>query len=201
MDSHCNLADVDATRQFGDVTSAGEWDLYERPVESIVEAAGPLGDAGCATMLGRLAQDINDVCCGGRGDECTDSAPRTCTEECATIWMPFAGQCSEWLRDTAGADSPLIVVTALCEIQQLGRYKPGKRRGRCNDEDLQEFSDQMSPACCGPDGDLCADLAGAGVDANTGAITLPTPLMNGQPYCKPTPDLGGVSNFCGRHLF
>jgi hypothetical protein len=162
-------------------------------------------------QLGRLATLVVRLCsavsprtstmCAVMEDECTDSAPRTCTEECATIWMPFAGQCSEWLRDTAGADSPLIVVTALCEIQQLGRYKPGKRRGRCNDEDLQEFSDQMSPACCGPDGDLCADLAGAGVDANTGAITLPTPLMNGQPYCKPTPDLGGVSNFCGRHLF
>ena len=33
----------------------------------------------------------------------------------------------------------------------------------------------------------CADLAGAGVDATTGAITLPTPLhvQNGQPYCSP----------------
>lgn len=57
--------------------------------------------------------------------------------------MPFASQCSEWLRDANGADSPLIVVTALCETQQLGRYKPGKRRGRCNDDDLQGFSNQM----------------------------------------------------------
>ena len=32
---------------------------------------------------------------------------------------------------------------------------------------------------------MCADLAGAGVDAATGAITLPTPLQNGLPYCSP----------------
>lgn len=32
---HCNLADVDATRQFGDVTTSATWDLYERPEASI----------------------------------------------------------------------------------------------------------------------------------------------------------------------
>ena len=77
---HCNLADVDATRQFGDVTQSATWDLYERPEASIEVATPALGNLGCAAMLTRIATDINDICCAGNGDQCSNSAPRTCSK-------------------------------------------------------------------------------------------------------------------------
>ena len=182
-DNHCNLADIDASRQFGETTSAGNWVLYERPESSIAMLQPALGPSGCEQMLQDMSNDINDVCCGGHGEQCSDGAPRVCTEECATVWMPFAKQCSLWLSDNMGG-SHLNDVTEGCERQQFGRYKPGKRRGRCNDDDLAEFFAQLSPACCGGDGEFCPDLEGAGIGAN-GGITLPTPMQNGAPVCLP----------------
>jgi hypothetical protein len=143
----------------------------------------PLGAAGCQSMLASISDDVNNVCCGSNGADCHGGAPRTCTEECASLWMPFAKQCSQWLSENT-PDSNLMDVTTHCEIEQYGRYKPNKARGRCNDDDLQEFFNQLSPACCGPDGAMCADLARAGVDAASGVITLATPMLSGQLYCS-----------------
>lgn len=92
-DNHCNLADVDATRQFGETTSDGNWALYERPDTGAV--APPLGADGCSAMLSEHTERINAVCCGGMGEMCADGTPRTCSSECAAEWMPFALECSE----------------------------------------------------------------------------------------------------------
>ena len=127
---HCNLADIDASTNFGDTTRAGNWDLYEKP-SGVGMAAAPLGSAGCQAMLSSIAGDVNNVCCGGNGADCHGGAPRTCTEECASLWMPFANQCSQWLSENT-ANSDLMDVTTHCETQQYGRYKPNKARGRCN---------------------------------------------------------------------
>ena len=60
----------------------------------------------------------------------------------------------------------------------------GHARSRCNDDDLGEFLAQLAPACCGGDNQYC-DPASGGMDESTGAITLPTPMQAGQPYCSP----------------
>lgn len=60
----------------------------------------------------------------------------------------------------------------------------GRARSRCNDDDLNEFAAQLAPACCGGDNQYC-DPATGSIDADSGAIVLPTPMQGGQPYCSP----------------
>lgn len=120
---HCNLADVDASRNMGETVASRNWDLYEKPEAAIADAARPpLGAAGCASLLSDISGDVNDICCGGHGEQCSHGAPRTCSEECAAVWMPFAKQCSQWLGDQNQPN--LMSVTTNCERQQFGKYKP-----------------------------------------------------------------------------
>ena len=85
----------------------------------------------------------------------------------------------------------------------------GKRKGRCNDDDIEEFLAQLGPACkhrlenlaviclgktaamaacawvgCGADGSRCADIGDAGIDS-AGRLTLATPIQDGELYCAP----------------
>ena len=79
----------------------------------------------------------------------------------------------------------------------------GRARSRCNDDDLNEFAAQLAPACCGGDNQYC-DPASGGIDESTGAITLPTPMQAGQPYCSPECSTTCVARtplgFFSRHL-
>ena len=53
----------------------------------------------------------------------------------------------------AAAVVPAQDITARCETQEYGRWKPNARRhrkGRCSDDDITEFTAQFAPACCGP---------------------------------------------------
>jgi hypothetical protein len=36
-----------------------------------------------------------------------------------------------------------MTVTDNCERQQFGKYKPGRARGRCNDDDLNEWAAEV----------------------------------------------------------
>eukprot|EP01052_Picozoa_sp_SAG31_P028361 SAG31_NODE_2730_length_5177_cov_2.436392_2_plen_462_part_00 len=179
-DNHCNLADIDASRNMAETTSRGNWVLYEKPESVISEQnTAALGPTGCADMLASISNDVNSECCGGQGDECSNGAPHSCSEECANVWLPFARQCSTWLDDNGNAH--LHRVTLRCENTEYGRYKPNRARGRCNDDDLQEFMAQMAPACCGGDSQYC-DPSEAAISSD-GSINLPTPMQNGQLFC------------------
>lgn len=103
-------------------------DLYERaPMSTATPAA--LGPSGCAALLASIADRVNAECCGSHGDECGDGAPRTCSEECATVWMPFVTQCSSWLTDSMPT-SHLNAVSRKCATTEFGKYKPGRARSR-----------------------------------------------------------------------
>jgi hypothetical protein len=50
--SRCNLADVDASRQFADTISSTTWNLYERTTMAKVPVS--MGKSGCSTQLTQL---------------------------------------------------------------------------------------------------------------------------------------------------
>ena len=107
----------------GETVDSSNWVLYEKPESAIADATHPpLGEAGCARMLADISGDVNDICCGGNGAMCSNGAPRTCSEECAAVWMPFAKQCSQFVSNQHSPN--LMDVTTNCERQQFGKYKP-----------------------------------------------------------------------------
>ena len=176
------------TRQFGETTSVRGWNLYERPEDHMAKDAGALGAKGCSNLLTKKANVINGVCCGRNGKMCRRGAPRTCSEECASVWMPVSKQCSEWIKKSMPSMYP---VTKICEREEYGKYRPGRRKGRCNNADLTEFSRQMSPACCGPRGKACSNPKGVGFNSRNGRLTLPDPKdSNGDKMCSP--ECGGI---------
>lgn len=101
----CNLADVDASTQMGSTVRNPYNTLYEKPVaaNAVQGGDGPIGVAGCAAMLTSISADVNHICCPEGG--CLHGVPNTCNEECATIWMPFAQQCSEFVKTTGFRES------------------------------------------------------------------------------------------------
>merc|ERR1740117_158593 len=152
--------------------------LYERPVSSLPagDTTGALGSTGCASHLATLSPQVNAVCCPAGG--CSNGVPNTCSEECAALWLPFAKQCSEYLKTMTGANTALLDITSRCEEEEYGRYKANARnhrRGRCSDSDLADFTSQFAPACCGGNGEFCTGAA---------AGTFVLPEQNGQPHCS-----------------
>ena len=143
--SYCNLADLDASKNFADTTTAGPWVLYERPETSMKkDDKGSRTKDGCAKLLTSMSNKISGVCCGRNGKMCLHGAPRTCSEECASEWMPFAERCSEWVKATL---PNMAKVTQICEREEFGRFRKGRKKGRCNDRDAYEFAQQFAPAC------------------------------------------------------
>jgi hypothetical protein len=51
------------------------------------------------------------------------------------------GDFSQWLGEQN--QPALMTVTDNCERQQFGKYKPGRARGRCNDDDLNEWAAEV----------------------------------------------------------
>ena len=95
--------------------------------------------------------------------------------------MPFAEQCSEWVKKSMPS---MNAVTATCENEEYGRYRPGRRKGRCNDADLTAFGKQMAPACCGAQGKSCSNAKAVGF--RNGKLTLPDPKdSSGNLICTP----------------
>lgn len=178
-DGTCNLADVDASTQYGSTVQNPYNTLYEKPstVTPGVTAGGSsgLGVAGCTSMLSSIADRVNHVCCPHGG--CSNGVPNTCSEDCAQVWMPFALQCSEWIKGAADTVGSLAEITDKCEREEYGRYKPGKTHGRCSDSDIAEYYRQFAPACCGPNAAYCPNL-----DPSTPAVVLP--MSAGQPICS-----------------
>jgi hypothetical protein len=178
-DGTCNLADVNAATQYGSTVANPYNTLYEKPADvtpgsAVGAAAGPIGAAGCSSMLGDITQRVNHVCCPAGG--CDAGVPNTCSEDCSAVWMPFARQCSEWIKGASvGA---LTQITAKCEREEYGRYKPGRTHGRCSDADLTEYFSQFLPACCGPNAQYCPQ-------ADPANPSIVTPMSNGQPVCSP----------------
>ena len=178
-DQTCNLADVNAVTQYGSTVQNQYNTLYEKPATvtpgTAVAAGAPIGAAGCAAMLSSISDRVNHVCCPNGG--CDAGVPRTCSEDCSAIWMPFSQQCSEWIKGASvGA---LTQITSKCEKLEYGRYKPGSTHGRCSDADMIEYFRQFAPACCGPNAQYCPGLAQQ--DPNNPSII--TPMNNGQPVC------------------
>jgi hypothetical protein len=173
----CNLADVDATTSQGATTRNPYDTLYERPADTHGAQAGgafPIGAAGCSAMLSRISTRVNNQCCPAGG--CSNGAPTDCSEQCSAVWMPFAQQCSEFIKTNRFQNPELLAITDKCEREEYGRYKPNSNHGRCSDSDLATFYSEFAPACCGPTASYCP-----GLDAVN--PTLVTPMMNGQPHC------------------
>jgi hypothetical protein len=168
----CNLADLDATKQFGETVKSSVWTLYEKPEAVIKATPKKLGKSGCSGLLSRISSRVNGVCCGRNGKMCLHGAPRTCSEECAQQWTPFAEVCSEWVKDSIPS---MNKVTGLCERTEYGRYRAGRRKGRCNDDDLIEFGKQFKPACCGYKAKHCRAGVAVGFDKKSGVLMLPRP--------------------------
>jgi hypothetical protein len=144
-DRHCNLADIDASNQFGTTVQSEPWDLYERTIPATLTQK--LGSNGCAAKLAEISQDVNNACCPSGG--CANGGvPDTCSSACAEQWLPFSKACSEWLA-TEMSESPLLQVTKVCEDDEYGRFKAGSGHGRCSDGDLAQWGDEIGPACCG----------------------------------------------------
>jgi hypothetical protein len=176
-DGTCNLADINAVTMMGTTVANPYNTLYEKPASVTPGAtAGPIGVDGCTSMLSDISQRVNHVCCPHGG--CSNGVPNTCGEDCAAIWMPFALQCSEWIKSASDSVGALAEITDKCEREEYGRYKPGKTHGRCADSDLQEYYSQFAPACCGPNAQYCP-----GLDPSTPSLVQPT--SNGQPICTP----------------
>ena len=172
----CNLADVDATSSQGATVRNPYNTLYERNIAAPAggAAAFPIGAAGCAAMLSSISSQVNNQCCPAGG--CSNGAPRTCSEQCSATWMPFAQQCSEFIKTNRFQNPELLAITDKCEREEYGRYKPNSNHGRCADTDLTTFYAEFAPACCGPNAQYCPGLD----PANPGLVT---PMMNGQPHC------------------
>ena len=59
------------------------------------------GYPSCSAYLGDIMTDLDTVCCGPGGAECTDGKPNKCTTGCAEIWDPFEKVCVDWINDVA----------------------------------------------------------------------------------------------------
>ena len=103
--------------------------------------------------------------------------PDTCSEDCASRWLPFVRQCSEWLKEQTPDFS---VITMACEREEYGRYRAGSNHGRCSDGDLATYTAEFAPACCGDNMEFCPTLQPGNP---TGAIVAPE--SNGVTHCSP----------------
>ena len=102
----CELADLDASNDYGKVVSPSPWTLYER--NGAPPATGTLGAAGCAAQLLQISDSVNAECCPAAGCD-PAHPPRTCSEECSGQWLPFSRECSQYLAQ-AGATQPFACV-------------------------------------------------------------------------------------------
>ena len=131
--------------------------------------------AACASELSQKATQINNLCCPAGG--CERGTPDVCSEECDTVWSPFAKRCSLFLEGSAQGQ-PLMAITELCEREAYGRYNAmsaASGHGRCGNGDLQQWISEIGPACCGDGGD---------------------PGTAASPHCKdPATTLGGLTVF------
>ena len=146
----CSLADVDVTNNQATNTEYNS-DIYERVHDATIGAIE--GAAGCAAQLTAQSANINALCCPPGG--CERGTPDECTEECDTIWTPFAKRCSLWLQANQ-ASSGLNAVTTLCEDEEYGRFSSlaaANSHGRCGNGDLAQWIQELAPACCGDGGD------------------------------------------------
>lgn len=146
--------------------------LFLRAVATIA----PIGSAAsCAAELAQKAQQINNLCCPSGG--CERGTPDVCSEECDTVWSPFAKRCSLFLEGSAQGQ-PLMAITELCEREAYGRYNAmsaASGHGRCGNGDLTQWLGELGPACCGDGGD---------------------PGTPASPHCKdPAVSLGGQQVF------
>ena len=176
----CSLADVDVSTN---AATAGEWtsDIYEREHVAAIDAIE--GDAGCASELARLSDSINAQCCPEEG--CERGVPDYCSEECDTIWSPFARHCSIWLEQGPMAQSNLAAVTTLCEDEAYGRFNSmaaNSNHGRCGDGDIQQWLQELGPACCGDGGDPGTHSSEHCPNPADPAIGVPMPT-NCTPQC------------------
>lgn len=178
-DGTCNLADVNAITQQGATVRNPYNTLYEKPVDAYATApAGPIGNAGCAAMLSSISTAVNHLCCPAGG--CAAGVPRRCSEECSGVWMPFARQCSEYIKTNEYQMPEFTTITAKCELTEFGKYhSTNTAHGRCSDSDLQTYFEEFAPACCGGNAQYCPGLNPAD------SSTLVTPTNNGAVYCLP----------------
>jgi hypothetical protein len=167
----CALADVDVTSNQATSNEYGS-DIYERNHVATIAAIG--SSASCAAELAQKSSRINDLCCPAEG--CEQGTPDVCSEECDSVWSPFAKRCSLFLE--ASGQPGLSAITGLCEEEAYGRYSAmtaASGHGRCGNGDLVQWIGELAPACCGDGGD---------------------PGTPASPHCKePATNLGGQEVF------
>ena len=109
------------------------------------------------------------------------------------MWTPFAQRCSIWIEETLGdaGGGNLAQVTTLCENEAYGRYRPGRthtNHGRCGDGDMQQWLNELAPACCGDGGDPGTPQSPhCKYPADQTGVIWPTASgqQGDQPYCDP----------------
>jgi hypothetical protein len=71
-----------------------QWDAEHRSLQVV-------SSHGCDAIMGTLGADghLNDACCADPKSRCENGAPHSCSQACATLWMPFQKECSLWLLD------------------------------------------------------------------------------------------------------
>lgn len=111
----------------------------------------------CADSLKENAPVITEHCCtnadrdgNGYPDDCNQGVPSACTKNCAGIWLPFASQCSIWLKNQKQY-AALSAFTAKCEATAYGVVESGvkgRSAGRCNDIEFESFVGSVERSCC-----------------------------------------------------
>jgi len=100
------------------------------------------------------------------------------------VWSPFQKQCTVWIEKTLG--KTYAKLSQLCERQEYGRYHVGSNHGRCGSGDVQQWIEQLGPACCGKGQPGSSSSEHCKGTPNAAGFILPT--QNGQrnsPYYCP----------------
>lgn len=175
----CALADVDITHN-GATSAKWGGSVYEKPA---LPAPTPImGPSDCARQLSRISNKINSECCPAGG--CRHGPPDHCSDECDQVWSPFQKQCTVWIEKTLG--KTYAKLSQLCERQEYGRYHVGSNHGRCGSGDVQQWIEQLGPACCGKGQPGSSSSEHCKGTPNAAGFILPT--QNGQrnsPYYCP----------------